>query len=55
MALAHHDGELDTNGDLSDMGFQDLDPLGRSLGFLTSPFGQSFGVGNGILQCRYAI
>ncbi len=35
------------------MGFQDLDPLGCSLGRLASLFARTFGVGNGILQCRY--
>jgi hypothetical protein len=54
VALTHHDGEVDANGNLSEMCFQDFDTLSRSLGLLWSLLRQGLGLGEGFLQ-RYDV
>jgi hypothetical protein len=41
---------VDADGDLSEMGFQDIDPFGCSLGFLSSLQCHDLCRGYGILQ-----
>jgi hypothetical protein len=51
VAICHHDGEVDANGDLREVGFQDLDPFHRRFGFDASVICQ------GLLVCQalYAV